>query len=188
MIDPNSLRPPTLSQRRLFAVMLAVFFVLLGILGDFRPGALAAAAAVTGLATLGSMLLNRELSMRVQCLGLVIPAALGLMALLGRMEHDRLWLTAVMGIHGVVFGVLVWVWPMFGERFYRQWLLAAVPIGWSLSALVLALMYYLVLTPIGLVMRLFGRDTMRRSFDPGAPTYWLRHEPVADKRRYFRQY
>lgn len=188
MIDPASIQPPTPSQRRVFAVMLACFFALLGILGDMRPGALAVAALVTGLATLGSMLLNRDLPMRVQWMGWMIPFALGLMAWLGRLDHDGFWLTLVMGMHGLVFGVAVWSWPWLGNRVYQRWLLAAVPIGWSLSALVLMLMYYLVLTPIGLVMRLCGRDAMNRRFDHDAPSYWGPHQPAADKRRYFRQY
>ena len=63
------------------------------------------------------------------------------------------------------------------------------PIGFVVSHVVLALVYYLVLTPIGLLMRLFGYDSMKRRFDPEAPSYWV-ERPAAgfDIRRYLRQF
>ena len=65
---------------------------------------------------------------------------------------------------------------------------AAFPIGWTVSYLLLAAIFFLVLTPIGLVMRLFGRDPMLRALDRSAKTYWVPHNPGADPRRYFKQF
>ena len=65
---------------------------------------------------------------------------------------------------------------------------AVYPIGWTVSHLALAVVYYLVVTPIGLLMRLFGRDPMRRKFDPSATTYWQPHESPDEPERYFRQF
>jgi hypothetical protein len=57
------------------------------------------------------------------------------------------------------------------------------------SHVVLAIVYYLVVTPIGLVMRLVGYDAMKRRFDGEATTYWV-HRPdnAADAKSYFRQF
>jgi hypothetical protein len=63
-----------------------------------------------------------------------------------------------------------------------------LPIGWVVSHVVLAVIYYGVLTPIGLVMRLVGRDPLHRRFDRSAKTYWQRRPPVDDVKRYFRQF
>jgi hypothetical protein len=68
------------------------------------------------------------------------------------------------------------------------WMYAAFPIGWTVSHLLLGGIYYLILTPTGLLMRLVGRDPMRRKFEPAAATYWLPREEVTDKTRYFRQF
>lgn len=65
---------------------------------------------------------------------------------------------------------------------------AAFPIGWVVSHLVLAIVYYLVLTPIGLGMRLVGRDPMLRRFDRATGSYWLPHRPTDDPKRYLRQF
>ena len=65
---------------------------------------------------------------------------------------------------------------------------AAFPIGFVLSHIILAVVYYGVLTPTGLLMRLFGHDPLRRQVDPEAKTYWIKHEQPEDISRYFRQF
>jgi hypothetical protein len=62
------------------------------------------------------------------------------------------------------------------------------PIGFVLSFVILALVYYLVLTPTGLLMRLAGRDPMARRFDPRAESYWSPRPEPPDSARYFRQF
>jgi hypothetical protein len=62
------------------------------------------------------------------------------------------------------------------------------PIGWIISSVVLIAVYYLVLTPIGLVLRLAGYDPMKRHFDRTAKTYWLDRNPDTEMERYFKQF
>ncbi len=71
---------------------------------------------------------------------------------------------------------------------YRGWMYAVYPIGWVISHTVLALTYYLVLTPIGLLMRGLGRDPMERRLDRSAKTYWVPYNPHGEATRYFRQF
>ncbi len=65
---------------------------------------------------------------------------------------------------------------------------AAFPIGWVISHLVMGLFYYGILTPLGLVFRLMGRDPLQRRLDPEAKTYWTPHPGHNDPARYFRQF
>ena len=62
------------------------------------------------------------------------------------------------------------------------------PIGWVLSHLILAGVYYLVLTPIALAMRLLGHDPIPRKLDRTAETYWVPRKGETDTSRYFRQF
>ena len=71
---------------------------------------------------------------------------------------------------------------------YLGWLYAAFPIGWTVSHLLLAATYYLVLTPIGLLVRWTRGAPLERTLDRSAPTYWTERRPVRDVRRYFRQF
>ena len=52
----------------------------------------------------------------------------------------------------------------------------------------LALAYYLVFTPIGWLSRTIRKDPMQLQYDRAAATYWVKHEPVTDQERYFRQF
>ena len=70
---------------------------------------------------------------------------------------------------------------------YLGWIYAAYPIGWTVSHLLLGAIYYLVVTPIGLALRLGGRDPLERTFDRSASTYWTPHDPGKDVSRYFKQ-
>ena len=75
----------------------------------------------------------------------------------------------------------------------RRWvyiglLRATYPIGWLVSHSLLAAVYYLLLTPIGLALRLLKRNPLERTPDRSRPTYWVRRRPTLEVRRYFRQF
>jgi hypothetical protein len=78
--------------------------------------------------------------------------------------------------------------PSLMKPVWIAWMTAVFPIGWAVSHAVLLGTYYLVLTPVGLVLRLTGRDPMTRTLDRRASTYWRAHRPAGDAARYFRQF
>jgi hypothetical protein len=63
-----------------------------------------------------------------------------------------------------------------------------LPIGMAVSFLVLTLFFYLIITPVGLVFRLIGRDSMKRKFDSNVDSYWVEHRPTQKLERYFHQF
>ena len=70
---------------------------------------------------------------------------------------------------------------------FVAWMAAAYPIGWTVSQVVLALTFYLVVTPIGLFMRAIGRDPLGRRVHRSPESYWVAHEPSRDPASYFKQ-
>jgi hypothetical protein len=88
----------------------------------------------------------------------------------------------------VVIAVLGIVRPLALKPLCVAWMAAAFPIGWVVSHTLMAVVYYLLMTPVGLVMRLLGRDPMERKLDRNASTYWKRREPTKGSQRYFRQF
>jgi hypothetical protein len=52
----------------------------------------------------------------------------------------------------------------------------------------IALLFSLIIGPVAVLMRLFGRDPMHRRYDPKAATYWSSARPPRDKESYFHQY
>ncbi len=93
-----------------------------------------------------------------------------------------------LAIAAVVVPVIGWLWPAFMRTIFVGMSLAAFPVGFVVSHVVMVLVYYLVVTPIGLAMRLSGHDPMRRGFDRDAVSYWVERTQVCDPKRYFRQF
>ena len=93
----------------------------------------------------------------------------------------------VLGL-GLALVVVYCVSPGLRRWVFLGWMYAALPIGWVVSHVLLGIIFYLIMTPIGLTMRLLGYDPMLRRFDRGADTYWVRRDRESDERRYFRQF
>jgi hypothetical protein len=64
----------------------------------------------------------------------------------------------------------------------------AFPFGWLLAHLLLAAIYFLLITPIGLILRIVRRDPLAREFEHEAQSYWTPRPANDDRSRYFRQY
>ncbi len=60
---------------------------------------------------------------------------------------------------------------------YRGWMALAFAMGWVVSHVILILFYFLVITPIGLILRLVGKELMDVSFKKKRPSYWVRRSP-----------
>ena len=90
---------------------------------------------------------------------------------------------------GVVLGGMGLAVPGVARYVYLGWMCLLYPIAWVVSHAVLVLVYYAVITPIGVVMRLCGRDPMQRKFDRSASSYWqARPAARGGVERYFRQF
>jgi hypothetical protein len=80
------------------------------------------------------------------------------------------------------------VQPRLIRPIYVAWMCAAFPIGWVVSHVLLAAVFYLLITPLGLLMRPSGRDKLKLHYDPSAASYWTRRPKPPEPSRYFRQF
>lgn len=60
----------------------------------------------------------------------------------------------------------------------RLWMKLALLISKVTNPVILALMYCLAFVPIGMMMRLSGKDPLRRRFDKSVSTYWIERRPA----------
>ena len=91
----------------------------------------------------------------------------------------------------IAAGVLIAVYYAMPARrisIYRGWMYAVMPVGWVISHVLLTLIYYLLFTPIAILMRLCRYDPMQRKFDSSVSSYWVQREKTADVQRYFKQF
>lgn len=90
---------------------------------------------------------------------------------------------ALAGVTGLV-GVVT---PSAVRPIFRTWMIVAFPIGWLLSRTMLALLYFLLFTPVALAFRLMGRDVLgRRRTNPDS--YWRTRTNIKDVKRYLQQF
>lgn len=71
---------------------------------------------------------------------------------------------------------------------YQGWMHFFFPLGWTVSHAVLAVVFYGVVTPVALLMKLVRYDPMNRRWDRNAATYWTERRTGGGLSRYLRQY
>ncbi len=98
-------------------------------------------------------------------------AVLGLLFLLRHKSHYPWFL--VPGIALITAGL---VFPNGLRHVYIAWMSIAIVLGFAVSNVILTFFFFLVVTPIGLVARLFGKDFLRLKLNPQATTYWIPRE------------
>jgi hypothetical protein len=89
---------------------------------------------------------------------------------------------------GASLAIIYYAWPRARRPMFIGWMYAAFPIGLAVSMTLLALTYYLIVTPVGWFVRKFKGDPMTREFNRDAPSYWVPRGPAPPAKRYFRQF
>ena len=84
-----------------------------------------------------------------------------------------------------IVGLLV---PSFMRVVFVGLMYLTFPIGFVVAHVLLAAIYYAVLTPIGLLMRLAGYDPMGRGAGKESGTYWTTRGGERPRKSYFRQF
>lgn len=119
--------------------------------------------------------------------GLMIGGVFAALGLLFLWRHKSfyswfLWPGALL----IGFGAL---WPRGLKWVYLAWMSLAFVLGFVMAHVILTLLFYLMITPMGWVARMFGTDFLRLKLDRGAATYWIPREqkprPPADYERQF---
>jgi hypothetical protein len=117
-------------------------------------------------------------------LAIILLAVSGVRALRG---HDPR--IVPLGIAAAVALLLAWGAPRILLPLFRVWMLLAGGLLWINTRLLLGIVFFLLVLPMGILARLFGRDPMERRFDRSAPTYWSRRPPLPrEPGRYRHQY
>ena len=107
--------------------------------------------------------------------GFVFTAFFAIIGLLPLLHgHSlRIWALAV----SAVFLLLALLLPACLTPLNRLWTKFGMLLHHIVSPLALGILFFLVVTPIGLVMRLFGKDPLRLRLDRSAGSYWIERTP-----------
>jgi Saxitoxin biosynthesis operon protein SxtJ len=112
----------------------------------------------------------------------------GGMALWQGLVRERAGLASLLAVLALTIGPLGLARPDWMRRIYVGWMILAFPIGWTVSQVMLAVIFFGLFTPIGFLFRLLGRDPLHRTRRPELESYWAPKPTPTDLRRYFKQF
>jgi hypothetical protein len=78
--------------------------------------------------------------------------------------------------------------PAWLRPLYLAWMGAAFPIGWLLSNVFLGIVFFVVFSSAGFLLRIVGRDPLRRKKPVDLDTYWIARKEERSAEDYFRQF
>ena len=122
--------------------------------------------------------LNRQREKQLRQFGLMVGGVLILIGLWklyqGKHETARLILWLVGGLL-VITGSIV---PTLLTPVYWIWMKLAHLLGWVNTRLLLGIIFFVIITPMAIVMKVFGRDALNRKVDKDVDSYWIPRPPI----------
>ena len=111
--------------------------------------------------------------------GFVFAGFFGILTLINLWHHGMeqgaawKWMLPV----AAAFLVVALVYPKALGPLNRLWLKFGLLLYKVMNPLILGLLFFVTIMPIGLVMRAFGKDFLRLKLDPNAKSYWIDRSP-----------
>lgn len=105
--------------------------------------------------------------------GILMAVVLTAIALLFYWRGKSAPLPYLLAIAGFFFAAAV-IYPLILNPIYRVWMAFSAVIGWVNTRILMLVFFFVVITPIALLMRLFGRDVLKLKFSRKKNTYWVK--------------
>ena len=101
-------------------------------------------------------------------------------------EKESFWLFIITGIILFAFGVAI---PIILKPVYWVWIIFATILAWLMTRVILSLLFYVICSPIGLILRLFGKQFIELRWDISKDSYWnyrtVKHTVVKNYEKQF---
>ena len=113
---------------------------------------------------------------QLRSFGLIVGSVFAVIALwsvLFRGGDLRVWSLILSGL--LIIPALVI--PTILRPIYKVWMRIGSVLGWINTRIILGIGFYFVFTPMGVVMRMFGKDPLHRKFTPNTTTYRINRTP-----------
>ena len=116
--------------------------------------------------------------------GIVFTVVFCLIALYPLLDGDdpKLWALGV----ALLLVAVTFLAPSLLTQPNKLWFKIGVFLGMVIAPIVMGLVYFTTVVPVGLVMRLMGKDLLQKKLDSGVKSYWIkRKQPVGSMKDQF---
>lgn len=119
--------------------------------------------------------------------GLIVGAVFGMLATLFLWRGKSFYLYFyIISMFLVLFGLIV---PVLLKPMQKIWMTFAVIIGFFVTRIILGILFYFVITPVGIIMKISGKDILDINFNDKSDSYWIkRNNKNLNKESYEKQY
>lgn len=83
------------------------------------------------------------------------------------------WTFLIIGGFLFLSGLII---PAVLKRVYLIWMTGALILGWIMSRVIITILFFLILTPIALIAKVFGKKFLDLDFRDGKTSYWVIRE------------
>ena len=84
-------------------------------------------------------------------------------------EKESFQILLTFGITSCILGIAI---PFILKPIYWVWMIFATIFGWIMTRVILSLLFYTIFTPIGLILRFFGKQFLELRWDKSKDSYW----------------
>ena len=90
---------------------------------------------------------------------------------------------------GITLSLIAIAIPSVLKPVYWMWMIFCIILGWFMTRVILSLLFYIIITPIGLTLRLFGKQFLELRWDKSKESYWnFRTNEHLKKENYEKQF
>lgn len=130
---------------------------------------------------------SRPSKSEMRWFGLILAAVFGVLGAVIAWQTGTRHVSNVLWGIGAFLAVVYYSVPPLRWPMYAGWMRLVTPFGMFVSTVILGIIYFGIMAPIGRVAALFGRDALGRRLEPDRASYWIPHPPDGDSARYLRQ-
>lgn len=118
--------------------------------------------------------------------GITMAIVLGLLGgLFLWKQKSYIYFFVIAGIF-LLFGLIL---PKLLKPIHKAWMALAVVLGWIMTRVILSILFFLIVTPVGLLAKLFGKKFLETKFEKNISSYWITKNKVKfEKSNYERQF
>ena len=84
-------------------------------------------------------------------------------------EKESFQILFTFGVTLCILGIAI---PFILKPIYWVWMIFATILGWIMTRVILSLLFYIIVTPIGLILRFFGKQFLELRWDKSKGSYW----------------